>query len=59
MTAKRMSEKDVLAGLRYIASSPPRERGGFHPNAVATAKAALRLIARLRRDAKAANEKGR
>ncbi len=39
----------TIEGLKYIASSPPRENGGFHPEAVKTAKAALRLIARMRR----------
>ena len=39
-------------GLRYIAQSPAREFGGFHPEAVETAKAALRLIGKLRRAAK-------
>jgi hypothetical protein len=38
-------------GLRYIAASPAREHGGFHPEAVRTAKSALRLIARLRKAA--------
>lgn len=37
------------SGLKYIAESPPHEHGGFHPEAVRIAKAALRLIAMLRR----------
>ncbi len=37
-------------GLQYIADSPAREHGGFHPKAVKTAKAALRLIRQLRRE---------
>lgn len=35
-------------GLRYIAKSPPPEYGGFDAETVRLAKAALRLIARLR-----------
>ena len=34
-----------ICGLKYIARSPDREHGGFHENAIATAKQALRLIA--------------
>lgn len=34
--------------LQYIASSPSKEHGGFHPRTVAAAKAALRLIRKLR-----------
>ena len=45
MADKTLAER----GLRYIADSPPTEHSGFHPEAVRTAKAALRLIARLRR----------
>ena len=37
------------SGLRYIANSPSEDFGGFHPETVRTAKAALRLIARLKR----------
>ena len=39
---------DVIEGLRYIADSPPREHGGFHPNAVQAARDAIAEIARLR-----------
>ena len=35
--------------LKYVATSPPREYGGYSQQDVATAKAALRLIARERR----------
>ena len=35
-------------GLRYIAASPGPPHG-FHPEAIKTAKAALRLIAALRK----------
>lgn len=40
-------------GLKYIADSPPREYGGFHPSAVAAARSALRLISRLKSAVKA------
>ncbi len=33
-----------ICGLKYIARSPEREHGGFHENAVQTAKDALALI---------------
>jgi hypothetical protein len=33
-----------VCGLKYIAQSPSREDGGFHENAIKTAKDALRLI---------------
>jgi len=36
---------ETLEGLRYIASSP--EHGGFHQNAIDTAKAALMWFERL------------
>ncbi|MFA5135701.1 MAG: hypothetical protein WC505_08020 [Patescibacteria group bacterium] len=42
----------TIAGLRYIASSPPQEGGGFHANAIMTAKSALHHIARLRKNQK-------
>lgn len=48
MKKKRWSYAET--GLRYIASSPPQEHGGFHPEAVSIAKAALRLIAKLGRE---------
>jgi len=41
---------DPECGLLYISQSPPREHGGFHPNTVAIAKSALRLIRKLRRE---------
>jgi hypothetical protein len=34
----------VKAGLKYIADSPPREHGGFHPQTVDIAKQALARI---------------
>lgn len=37
-------------GLGYIAASPAMEHGGFHPNAVATAKMALEIIARIQEE---------
>lgn len=40
--------RHTLAGLRYVAASPPPEWGGFHPTLVLTAKSALHHIARLR-----------
>ena len=40
----------ILRGLRYIAESPAREFGGFHPEATKTAKAAIEEIERLRRE---------
>lgn len=39
---------DVDDGLEYIATSPTREHGGFHPLAVETAQAAIAEISRLR-----------
>ncbi len=39
----------VLDGLRYIADSPAQEHGGFHPNAVQTAKLAILHIDALSR----------
>lgn len=35
--------------LRYLANSPSHEHGGFEPQIIETAKAALRLIALLRK----------
>lgn len=40
----------VLAGLKYIADSPPDEYGGFHRSAVQTAKDAIAEIAELERE---------
>ncbi|MCU0916973.1 MAG: hypothetical protein MUC88_20785 [Planctomycetes bacterium] len=37
------------SGLRYIAEAPAYEYGGFNPQTVRIAKAALRMIGRLRR----------
>lgn len=34
----------MLDTLKYIASSPPRENGGFHPQTIAAAKWALETI---------------
>jgi hypothetical protein len=42
-------EGQPVCGLKYIARSPKHEHGGFHPEAIKTAKAALRLIYQLRR----------
>lgn len=39
-----MRRQEVIANLKYIASSPGKEHGGFHRNAVRTAKAALKII---------------
>lgn len=38
---KHISLCETVSGLRYIADSPSREYGGFHPQAVEIAKAAL------------------
>jgi hypothetical protein len=38
--------RHTLAGLRYIAKSPPVEWGGFDPTVVQTAKSALHHLAR-------------
>ncbi len=46
---QKYCEGEPVCGLRYIARSPKQENGGFHLGAVATAKAALREIFRLRR----------
>lgn len=40
-TVKPISLASTLSGLRYIANSPPRKWGGFHPEAVKIAKGAL------------------
>jgi hypothetical protein len=37
-------EGQPKCGLRYIARSPSREHGGFHENAILTAKQALNYI---------------
>ena len=39
-----MNLKYLISNLEYMADSPPREYGGFHPQVVKTAKAALRYI---------------
>ncbi len=39
-------------GLQYIADSPVAAHGGFHPETVRIARAALRLIRNLRRQLK-------
>ena len=49
MRKRTRKKTKAEVGLQYIADSPPREYGGFHPEAVKAAKAGLRLIARLRR----------
>ena len=36
--------KALISNLEYIADSPAREYGGFHPQVVETAQAALRFI---------------
>lgn len=46
----------LMSGLAYIADSPPQKYGGFHPNAIATAKEALAEIRRLRSDLRRAKE---
>lgn len=35
---------NVINGLQYIADSPSQEYGGFHPDAIETAKSALKII---------------
>ena len=48
-----------MDGLRYIAKSPPRKWGGFHPEAVKIAKAALwYLNGPRRKQAQRAAQKG-
>jgi hypothetical protein len=47
---------EAIDGLQYIADSPPKEYGGFHENAIQTAKDALQSIAYLKEIAMAANE---
>ena len=42
------AKADVIRGLQYIADSPEQKYGGFHINAVTTAKNALKEIRRLR-----------
>ena len=38
----------LLDRLKYIADSPPRKHGGFHENAIQTAKDAITHIKNLR-----------
>ena len=38
-----MHRQDVIDGLKYIANSPS-EKGGFHPETIKIAKAALEII---------------
>jgi len=51
MTATKIewTMRETIRGLKYIAASPPPESGGFHPQTVLTAQAALYHIARLRK----------
>lgn len=42
-------EGSPICGLKYIAHSPKQEHGGFAPEAIAIAKAAIREIYKLRR----------
>lgn len=44
---------DILEGLRYIADSPAREHGGFHPEVVRTAKAAIERVGELQEELQA------
>lgn len=46
---KRYTIPDTLRCLEYIADSPPREGGGFHPQTVEIAKAAKFHIGDLQR----------
>lgn len=39
-----MTLKSTLAGLRYIANSPPRKHGGIHQQTIDIAKAALKHL---------------
>lgn len=40
--------RQTMAALKYVAQSPSRKWGGFHPTLVLTAKSALWHIAQLR-----------
>lgn len=40
-----MTKKETIAGLKYIAKSPRKEHGGFHPETINVAKSALRYLA--------------
>lgn len=42
-----MNSEQVISELQYIADSPAQEHGGFHPNAVAAAKAGIEMIREL------------
>jgi len=46
MKASALSD-NILENLKYIANSPDREHGGFHPNTVNIAKEAIEQIERL------------
>ena len=39
-----MRRQEVITGLRYIVESPLQKNGGFHPEVVRVAKAALKII---------------
>jgi hypothetical protein len=48
--------EEAIDGLQYICDSPPKEYGGFHENAIQTAKDAVQAIEYLKGIAIAANE---
>jgi len=39
-----MTQEELIKNLQYIADSPPREYGGFHSQAIGTARAALDIL---------------
>ena len=47
---RKVCEGPPLCGLRYIARSPAREHGGFHPETVKIAKQSIRLILKLKKE---------
>ena len=40
----KYNRQEIKDGLEYMAESPQKEFGGFHPNAVEIAKGALKMI---------------
>jgi hypothetical protein len=50
MPARKTAKKDLFGELKYIAASPSREHGGFHPRVVAAVNGALKVIAQLEKN---------
>jgi hypothetical protein len=46
---KQLSKKEVINRLKYIADSPSQQKGGFHPETIKTAKAAIKILEKTKR----------